>query len=241
MVWPVLGPCLGLPVGSAASSSNPQKIVALTFDDGPSSQYTPQILDVLKENNVHATFFVIGRNVIKHPELVKREVQEGHAIGNHTWSHPMLAPIESKKQLSKEISKTDSAIYMAAGVHTTLFRPPHGWCPPWMAKSIESMGYDLINWSIDPKDWKHPKAHILIKRVENSRGKNAIVLLHDGLELKNDPGQENTVMALQEIVADFKAKGYEFVTIPQLINDPQFAQEYRTLFKVIQEPKRTNK
>ena len=218
---------------------DPQKIVALTFDDGSSAQYTPQILDILKDNGVHATFFVIGSNVIKYPELVKREIKEGHAVGNHTWSHPLFAPLESKKQLHDEITRPDSAIYNATGVHSSLFRPPHGWCSPWMVKSAESMGYDVVNWTIDPNDWKHPKSNIIVKRIETSLGKNAIILLHDGLELKDDPGQENTVQALREIIECFKKKGYQFVTVTQLIHDPEFSPEYRTLFKVINDPKRT--
>jgi peptidoglycan/xylan/chitin deacetylase (PgdA/CDA1 family) len=221
------------------SGSNLQKIVVLTFDDGPSARYTPQILDILKQNGVHATFFVIGRNVAKYPGLVKREVAEGHAVGNHTWSHPLFTPLESQRQLFNELAKADSAIYNAAGVHVSLFRPPHGWASPWMVKSVEGMGYDVINWTVDPKDWKHPKANIIIKRVEHSLGESAIVLLHDGLELKNDPVQENTVQALREIIADFKAKGYQFVTVTQLIHEKEFAQGYRTLFHAISEPKET--
>jgi peptidoglycan-N-acetylglucosamine deacetylase len=226
-------------------SDNPQpaaklrNVVALTFDDGPSLQYTPQILDVLKEKGVHATFFVIGRNVVKYPDLVKREIEEGNAVGNHTWSHPFMAPLESKSQLTIEITRTDAAIFKASGIHSTLFRPPHGWRSPWMVKTIEDLGYDVINWTVDPKDWKHPKAIIIIKRVEHVFGKSAIVLLHDGLEMKADPGQENTVLALGEIIDDFKTNNYEFVTISQLIKDPDFAKEYRLIFKVISEPKMT--
>jgi peptidoglycan-N-acetylglucosamine deacetylase len=216
-----------------------RNVVALTFDDGPSSQYTPQILDILKEKGVYATFFVIGRNVVKHPDLVKREIEEGNTVGNHTWSHPIMAPLESKVQLSLEIARADSAIFKAAGIHPTLFRPPHGWRSPWMVKNIEDLGYDVINWTVDPKDWKHPQANVIIKRIEHVLGKSAIVLMHDGLEMKADPGQENTVLALGEIIDDFKTNNYEFVTISQLIEDPDFATEYRSIFKVISEPKMT--
>jgi peptidoglycan/xylan/chitin deacetylase (PgdA/CDA1 family) len=214
-------------------------VVALTFDDGPSAQYTPQVLDVLKDYGIHATFFVIGRNVMKYPDFVKREIKEGHTVGNHTWSHPVMAPLESKKQLDFEIARTDSAIFHAAGVHPTLFRPPHGWSTPWMVNTIEDMGYDVINWTVDPDDWKHPKANVIIKRVDHALGKSAILLLHDGLEMKEDPGQENTVQALRQIIKDFKADNYEFVTISQLIRDPDFAKEYRSIFRAISEPKMT--
>jgi peptidoglycan/xylan/chitin deacetylase (PgdA/CDA1 family) len=228
------------PADSPFSEPDLQKIVALTFDDGPSARYTPQILDLLKENGVHATFFVIGRNIVKYPELVKREIDEGHAVGNHTWSHPFFTPFESKKQLFHEITRTDSAIYNAAGVHASLYRAPHGWCSPWMVKSVEGMGYDVVNWTVDPTDWKHPEANIIVKRVETSLGKSSIILLHDGLELKIDPGQENTVQALREIITDFKAKGYRFVTVTELLQEPKFAQKYHAIFNVISEPKRTS-
>jgi peptidoglycan/xylan/chitin deacetylase (PgdA/CDA1 family) len=217
-----------------------QKIVALTFDDGPSALYTPQVLDILRENGVHATFFVIGRNINKCSGLVKREIEEGNAVGNHTWSHPLFAPFETRKQLHGEIFRTDSAIFHETGVHSSLFRPPHGWSSPWMKKSVEGMGYDVINWTVDPGDWKHPAAKIIVKRVDRSLGSSAIVLLHDGLESKNDPGQENTVLALRTIIGDFKAKGYRFVTISQLIGDPQFALKNRSLFKAICETKKTS-
>jgi peptidoglycan-N-acetylglucosamine deacetylase len=221
------------PAGFGPGGLCQEKVVALTFDDGPSAKYTPQILDILKENNVHATFFVIGRNVGARPYLVKREIEEGHGVGNHTWSHRLFTPLESRKQLHEEICRTDSAIYRAAGVHASLFRAPHGWNSPWMTRSVQRMGYDVVNWTVDPLDWKHPSAGIIVKRVDRSLGASAIVLLHDGLELKNDPGQENTVVALRRIIADFKAKGYRFVTVGQMLGDPQFTRKYRTLSKVI--------
>jgi peptidoglycan/xylan/chitin deacetylase (PgdA/CDA1 family) len=211
-------------------------IVALTFDDGPSALYTPQVLNILKKNGVHATFFVIGENVEKYPALVKREVDEGNCVGNHTWSHPLNAPFETKKQLTEQILRTDSAVFRAAGVHTTLLRPPHGWESPWMVKNAEALGYDVVNWTVDANDWKHPSANVIIKRVERANGKSAIVLLHDGLGLKANPKQGNTPRALQEIIDDFKLRGYAFVTIEQLIRDPNAEKRYRGLFKVIKEP-----
>lgn len=211
-------------------------VVALTFDDGPSALYTPQVLDILKKNGVHATFFVIGENVEKYPSLVKREVEEGNCVGNHTWSHPLGAPLESKKHLYGQILRTDSAVFRAAGVHTRLLRPPHGWESPWMVKNAEALGYDVVTWTVDAKDWRHPSANVIIKRVEHANGKSAIVLLHDGLGVKPDPKQGNTLKALQEIIDDFKSRGYTFVTVEQLIRDPDFGKKYRALFKAIKEP-----
>jgi peptidoglycan-N-acetylglucosamine deacetylase len=221
-----------------AHTATPANVVALTFDDGPSALYTPQILDILKKNGVHATFFVIGENVEKHPSLVKREVDEGNCVGNHTWSHPLNAPLETKKQLGGQILRTDSAVFRAAGVHTSLLRPPHGWESPWMVKNAEALGYDLVTWTVDAKDWRHPASNVIIKQAEHANGKSAIVLLHDGLGLKSDPQQGNTLKALQEIIDDFKSRGYSFVTIEQLVRDPDFEKKYRALFKVIKEPKK---
>jgi peptidoglycan-N-acetylglucosamine deacetylase len=212
------------------------KVIALTFDDGPSARYTPQILDILEKNGVHATFFVIGQNAASLPNLVKREIADGNCVGNHTWSHPFDAPIESKKQLRFQISRTDSAVFGACGVHTTLFRPPHGWLSPWMIDDVESMGYTLVNWTVDPRDWRHPRARVIIKRVEHANGESSIVLLHDGLNHSADPKQENTVAALEEIIIDFKSKDYSFVTIPRLLSDPDFAKDYRQLFSAVKVP-----
>jgi peptidoglycan/xylan/chitin deacetylase (PgdA/CDA1 family) len=212
------------------------RVVALTFDDGPSALYTPQILDILKKNGVHATFFVIGENVEKYPALVKREVDEGNCVGNHTWSHPLNAPLESKKHLVTQILRTDSAVFNAAGVHTSLLRPPHGWESPWMVRNAEALGYNVVTWTVDPKDWRHPSANVIIKRVERANGKSAIVLLHDGLGLRPNPKQGNTLKALQEIIDDFKSRGYAFVTIEQLVRDPDLEKQYRGLFRVIKEP-----
>jgi len=215
----------------------PKNVVALTFDDGPSALYTPQILDILKKNGVRATFFVIGENVEKYPFLVKREVDEGHCVGNHTWSHPLNAPLESRKTLDGQILRTDSAVFKAAGVHTRLLRPPHGWESPWMVRNAESLGYDVVTWTVNPGDWKHPAANVIIKRVERANGKSAIVLLHDGLELKPDPHQENTLKALQEIIDDFRSTGYTFVTIEQMIDNEDFLKAHRDLLTAIKRPR----
>jgi peptidoglycan/xylan/chitin deacetylase (PgdA/CDA1 family) len=115
-------------------------------------------------------------------------------------------------------------------------RPPHGWESPWMVKNAEALGYDVVTWTVEANDWKHPAANVIIKRIEHTGGKSAIVLLHDGLGLKPDPKQGNTLSALQEIIDDFKSKGYAFVTIEQLIRDPDFEKKHRNLFKVIKEP-----
>jgi peptidoglycan/xylan/chitin deacetylase (PgdA/CDA1 family) len=224
---------------SILENSNPHGYVALTFDDGPSQIYTPQVLEILKENNIHATFFLIGKNVEKYPEIVKRIAAEGHTIGNHTYTHPTILPLISNQQLIQEIKKTENLIYAFTGKKTDLFRPPHGWRTPWMVNECEKLGYDLVNWTVDPKDWRHPSSNVIVKSVIHKTGNGAIVLLHDGLELKNDPGQENTLVALSQLIAYYRARNYTFVTIDQIIADKNRAQDFKAVTKVILEPKST--
>lgn len=213
--------------------------VALTFDDGPSKIYTPQVLDILKENNIHATFFLIGKNAEKYPEIVKRIVSEGHTIGNHTYTHPTIMPLISNQQLIQEIKKTEDVIYNNTGVKTVLFRPPHGWHTPWMINECEKLGYDVVNWTVDPKDWRHPSSNVIVKKVIHKSGNGAIVLLHDGLELKDDPGQENTLKALSQIIEYYRSRNYSFLTIDQIVADKNRAQDFKAVAKVIVEAKNT--
>jgi peptidoglycan/xylan/chitin deacetylase (PgdA/CDA1 family) len=105
-----------------------------------------------------------------------------------------------------------------------------------MVRNAEALGYNVVTWTVDPKDWRHPSANVIIKRVERANGKSAIVLLHDGLGLRPNPKQGNTLKALQEIIDDFKSRGYAFVTIEQLVRDPDLEKQYRGLFRVIKEP-----
>ncbi len=132
--------------------SDKKKQAALTFDDGPDDRYTLQILDILKKYNVKATFFLIGQKAKAHPDVVKRIVQEGHAIGNHTWSHPDLDKIGTVKVM-EEISKTQDELASIIGYRPTLFRPPYGAVNPADLQAISDMGLSIVNWSVDTRDW----------------------------------------------------------------------------------------
>jgi peptidoglycan-N-acetylglucosamine deacetylase len=193
-----------------------QPVVALTFDDGPSA-YTAQVLDILARYQVKATFFVIGMNVEKYPDLARRIVAEGHAIGNHTYSHPLLGPVEIPSRFEHELERADLAIEAATGVRTRLFRPPRGLRSPWMMRRARSDGYQVVTWSVSPDDWRHPPSSVIVQRVLDRVRPGAIVLLHDGLETRASPHQENTVAALPAILAGLQARGYRFVTVPELL------------------------
>lgn len=192
-----------------------QPVIALTFDDGP-SPYTAQVLDILDRYQVKATFFVIGQNVERHPDLARRIVAEGHVIGNHTYSHPLWGAVETPGRMAHELDAAAAVIQETTGVTPTLFRPPHGWRSPWMISLAHRKGYQVVTWSISPDDWRQPPPEVIVRRVVSRARPGAIILLHDGLETQQNPPVQNTVEALPRIIETLQAQGYRFVTIPEL-------------------------
>jgi peptidoglycan/xylan/chitin deacetylase (PgdA/CDA1 family) len=192
-----------------------QPVVALTFDDGPST-YTAQVLDILARYQVKATFFVIGQNVDRYPDYARRIVAEGHVIGNHTYSHPLWGAVEAPHDMHGELARAAQAIEAATGVYPTLFRPPHGWRSPWMIQLARREGYEVVTWSVSPDDWRRPRPQVIVERVLQHIRPGAIILLHDGLETSVGPPVQNTVAALPDLIEGLQARGYRFVTIPEL-------------------------
>jgi peptidoglycan/xylan/chitin deacetylase (PgdA/CDA1 family) len=191
-------------------------LVAITFDDGP-SKYTPQILDTLAKYDVKATFFMIGNNVDRLPDVARRIVAEGHAIGNHTYSHPFWAPMEPPDRISREINKAEYSIFRATGQWPSYFRPPHGWRSPWMMQLARKEKYTVVTWTISPDDWQRISRRTIEHRVLSKCAAGSIILLHDGIELKQEPQRQETAAALPVIISELKSRGYRFVTIPELI------------------------
>jgi peptidoglycan/xylan/chitin deacetylase (PgdA/CDA1 family) len=195
-----------------------QHKIALTFDDGPQDVYTPQILDILKKYHVKATFFLIGKNVEAFPEVAKRIAQEGHCIGNHTYSHPDLI-LKNKEQIRLELQKTEEAIYNATGVRPYLFRPPYGADNHWVSLEVENLGYVIIQWSVSGlngrKDSRFDK---LAQKVITNTKNGSIILLHDGNRLSNKIDRSQIIKALPIIIETLQRQGYQFVTIPELLN-----------------------
>lgn len=188
-----------------------QKAIALTFDDGPWPKTTPQVLDILKRNNIKATFFWIGRNLQTYPEIGRQVVSEGHAVGNHTWHHrySQMNPVVA----AAEIEKTSDLIYRITGARTFLFRPPGGYLNNGVAAYARHKKYAVTMWSVDPGE-SHPRRTVsmLVNSVVNSVKPGGIVLLHDG-----GSNHSRTVQALPQIIAELKHRGYQFVTVPQLL------------------------
>ncbi|MFN6566752.1 polysaccharide deacetylase [Nostoc minutum NIES-26] len=194
----------------AATLSQGQKVIALTFDDGPWPQSTAQVLDILKENNIKSTFFVVGQNVKNYPDLLKRVIAEGHAIGNHTWHH--WYHYMNQQAAAYEIDHTTDLIYKTTGVKTNLFRPPGGIMHNGVAAYARNSKYAIIMWSSDSVDYSLPAVPKLINNVFRLAKPGGIVLMHDG-----GGNRTKTVQALPEIIAGFRKQGYSFVTIPELL------------------------
>ena len=192
--------------------SSDKKVIALTFDDGPSPNATAKVLDILKENNVKATFFLIGRNLKNFPQIAQQVVADGHAIGNHTWHHWHRQLIGFTA--AREIEDTASLIYKTTGVKTTLFRPPNGFLNNGLADYALKEKDAVVLWSIDSGDWRNRGISVegLINHVLEKANPGAIVLMHDG-----GGDRSLTVQALPKIIDGLKERGYQFVTVPELL------------------------
>jgi peptidoglycan/xylan/chitin deacetylase (PgdA/CDA1 family) len=183
--------------------------IAMTFDDGPSSTLTPELLDILAAHHIHATFFVIGRNVVDHPEILQRAVREGHEIGNHTWSHPSLGKMRDDG-VRAELQKTDDAIRAAIGTRPVLMRPPYGSIKARQKQWIHAQfGYRTILWDVDPLDWKRPGPSVVTSRIVRETRPGSIILSHD-----IHPG---TIKAMPATFDQLQEKGFKFVTVSELI------------------------
>lgn len=197
------------------SAAGSPRTVALTFDDGPGPA-TPQVLDVLQRADVHATFFVIGQYAAADPEMLRRIIAGGNALGDHTWSHhiPKAAVGWNRSNLAREIERTRRAIVDATGLQPCLFRPPGGIVKG--AKTVtRTAGLSMVLWSVDTRDWSLPSkgnskfASLIRKRAAlGLTEEHPVILLHDG-----GGNREATVAALPEIINDYRAHGYQFVTL----------------------------
>lgn len=192
-----------------------EKIIALTFDDGPDEVFTPQVLDILKKNDVKATFFLVGENLKQNKEIVKRQFEEGHEIGNHTYTHINVAKSGYDK-VYEEITKTQEEIKEITGVEPKLFRPPYRAMSRHMCDIVKNKNMNIILWSnLDPRDWSNPGVYSIVNTIESKVENGNIILLHDYNNLRNSKSQ--TIQALESVIPYLKEQGYKFVTISELI------------------------
>lgn len=188
-----------------------KKRVALTFDDGPHYKYTAEILDILDEYGAKATFFVVGELAERYPELILRELSEGHEIGNHTWSHPKMKKLTTST-LRQELIKTEELLNEIADYRPKLFRPPEGAFSPLAEKTAENIDYEIILWTVDTRDWAHTPVDKIVDNVMKNTLPGSIILCHDFIG-RDSP----TPDAIRQFIPKLIEEGYEFVTVSELL------------------------
>jgi peptidoglycan-N-acetylglucosamine deacetylase len=185
----------------------PTKYVVLTFDDGPDAEYTPKVLDILALYGAKATFFEVGQNVRKHPELTRQLHAAGHSVQNHTWDHSDLRKLTAAKFL-QEVTSTDQAIRAQIGSTPGCLRPPYGGVSATVRQRARQLGKDLVVWTIDSRDWTKPGTTAIVQRVLKNVHSGSVILMHDG-----GGNRAQTVAALPTILKALKAQGYGFRTL----------------------------
>lgn len=187
--------------------------LALTYDDGPNDPHTLRLLEVLAKHGVQATFFLIGKYVQQRPDIAREIVKAGHAVGNHTFTHPLLT-FKSEAEIRRELSACRSALEDAIGQHSNLFRPPFGGRRPAVLRVARQLGLEPILWNVTGYDWNAPPAEVIERKVARQiRGGN-VILLHDGGHKQMGADRSQTVIATDRLLARYKAEGYEFVPVP---------------------------
>ena len=183
--------------------------VALTFDDGPSSEVTRRVLDILRDKQAKATFFLVGREVERNPELARRIAREGHGVGNHTYSHPSLFCFLSPRRLREEIGRTQDAVVRITGTRPRHFRSPVGLRHPILKAALEREALEFVLWQLRTYDTRVLTPETLRRRILDRVRPGAIVLLHD----RPGPGASAMLAALPDVIDGLRARGFELVTV----------------------------
>jgi peptidoglycan-N-acetylglucosamine deacetylase len=211
-MWPTLHAYgrsfIGLEPGS--------RTLALTYDDGPNDPDTLRLMEVLARHDVKATFFMLGKFVQQKPGIVRALASAGHAIGNHSWDHPRLI-FASNAELRHQIEQTQSAIFDACGVTPKLFRPPYGGRRPGTLSAVRALGLEPVMWTVTCYDWKPNSADKVVAHAQRQVRGGDVILMHDGDQKAMGADRKHTVEATDRLIAQYKAEGYEFVTIPEMM------------------------
>lgn len=218
LVWLVItvigsfSPHWNFHLNAFTSNSNiSTKKIAITFDDGPNSQFTPEVLNILSKYNAKGTFFCIGQQVEKNPEVLKSIVNEGHLAGNHSYSHNYFINFKSTQGWVAELQRTDNIMEKVIGTKPTLFRPPFGVTTPHLAKAVKASGHHVIAWNIRSFDTVLKNPEVILKRLTHKLKPGSIILLHD-----NHP---EIVYILERLLQFLQKNGYQMVTINQLLHE----------------------
>ncbi len=188
-----------------------KRVVAITFDDGPDERMTPEVLDILREYGVRATFFLTGKNVGKNPEIAGRMVEEGHIVANHTYTHSPSFTFASARQVDKDLEACNEAIFSATGRRPLLFRPPYGVTNPPIGRTVRKRGLVAVGWSIRSLDtMKNRSRTDVCRRVLRRLRPGAVILLHDRCE--------GCTGLLRTLLPAIKERGYRFVSLDEMLN-----------------------
>jgi peptidoglycan/xylan/chitin deacetylase (PgdA/CDA1 family) len=207
----VFGPALARLPGTA-------DVVSITFDDGPNPRATPLILDILRREKVHATFFVLGRHAERWPELVRRMADEGHQLGNHGYWHRKLHR-HTPAYIRDDLTRGTEEIERASGVRPRHFRAPHGFRNPWVTPIARSLGQQTVGWSLGVWDSARPGADEIVRRALDGLRAGSILLLHDGDGYDADGDRMQTAEALPRIIDGLRARGLSLATLPDPPSD----------------------
>ncbi len=217
--------------GTYHHGSKRTKRIAFTFDDGPSPVYTEMVLNILEAYQVRATFFMIGKNVAKWPDVAREVAKRGHIIGNHTFSHSSL-PLLSRQLVESEIQLTDQVILEKVGVFPKFARPPHGHRDLRVLGAFRRLQHPVVFWSVSPTDWANPGIWTIVRRTVNKCHNGAIILFHDGMAGTIHAASQDsivkrlilgvadrlqTVSALPQIITLLRSRGFDLVTVPELL------------------------
>ena len=198
-------------------ASTSEKVVALTFDDGPDPAYTPRVLEILRRYSLHATFFEEGRFIQRYPQLSRTVLAQGHVLGNHTFTHPYITRL-SPIAIRTEVESCDRVLAADDGISTTLFRSPRGDWNPAVYREVQSRHDHLILWTVALEHHDVPTPQAMAQRVLDQIQPGAIILMHDG----GSSPRETTVQALPLLIEGLQKRGYHCVTIPELLHIPDW-------------------
>lgn len=201
-----------------SNGSRNHRQIALTFDDGPNEPYTSQVLDILMQYRIKATFFVIGENVHRHPEVCRRVLAAGNVLGNHSYHHSKLLCLKWGKAATREVDLSRQAIYQSTGYQVELFRPPHGFRSPWFMYAVRRRGYTVVTWDNMTSDWKGNKSSREIAQAIVKRARpGGIIVLHDGRGTRESYDRSQMLQALPQIIEALGERGFDFVTVPEIL------------------------
>jgi peptidoglycan/xylan/chitin deacetylase (PgdA/CDA1 family)/GT2 family glycosyltransferase len=192
--------------------------IALTFDDGPNEPYTSQVLNILEQYRIKATFFIIGQNARRHPETCRRIVAAGNVVGNHSYHHRKSLCLRRGKTVAHDIEMAHRAIYESTGLEPTLFRPPHGFRSPWLMRTVRNLGYTVVTWDNMTSDWNAEKSgEEIIQAILRRAKPGGVIVLHDGRDTRLNYDRDHMLQALPFVIETLMERGFEFATIPELL------------------------